>query len=168
MKFIFFWLVVTFTLFSFTGCGGKRSSSPDNNDGSGTTSSGNTGTDNTGGAPVPPGRHHGSNEVSTGTEQVHIFKYTGRLVCHESGGEDLEEMKSQLTSITVHNKYVSKDGKEYSGDCDTKTGEINVYVIDKANLIKSEKRGFCECTPNPQQNVCIPYKYASPPTSGCN
>ena len=168
MKFIFFWLVMTFTLFSFTGCGDKGSSSPNNNnDGRGTTSSGNTGTNNTGGVPVPPSRHHGSDEVSIGTAQVHVFKYTGRLACNV-GGADLEGMKSQLTSITVHNKYVSKDGKEYSGECDTTIGEINVYVIDTVNLVKSEKRGFCGCTPDPQRGVCIIYNYVSPPASGCN
>ncbi len=165
MKFIFFRLVIIFTLFSVIGCGDKRSSSPDNERGNGTSSNNdnNVGTDTT-----TPGRHHGSHEKpgSTG-EQVHIFKYTGRLACG-TGGLDLEEMESQLTSITVHNRFESKDGKAYSGECDTKIGEINVYVIDKVNLIKSEKRGFCECTLNSQQGICTPYNYASPPASGCN
>ena len=168
MKFIFFWLIFTFTLFSVVGCGGKNSSP---NSGRGGTASGNDnnndGTSGTGEV-TPPHRHHGSDTTSEGVsaDQVHIFKYTGRLACGV-GGMHLDDMESQLTGITVYNKYESTDGKDYSGKCDTTIGEINVYAISKSHLIKSEKRGFCECTPDPQNSVCTPYNYRSPPASGC-
>ena len=102
---------------------------------------------------------------------VHVFKYSGAIKCYPLVAIGLTEMEPQLTGlgISVRSSYKAKDGKEYDEGCHSQTGEMNVYVIDKAHLQISESRaGFCECTPdNSRPGVCVPYVYASAPANGC-
>jgi len=131
---------------------------------------------------LPPSRLYGSDtrastELSqTGNnnnnqEKVYIFKYSGRYACRESR-VSLEEMEYQLRSIgifVIHNKYESTtDGQKYKGECDKLTNDINVYVINRSQLIHSENMGgFCECTPDEEDTKCVPYQYATPPSNDC-
>ena len=125
--------------------------------------------------PPPPVRIHGTTKVVTPSagnaeteKQIYVFKYSGKINCLDATvAVSLTEMESQLTglNIPIHKKYKAEDGKEYSGECYHKTGEINVYVIDESHLQLSEsKGGFCLCVPDPgQSDVCKPYDYAPPP-----
>ena len=152
-------------------------------------SRGNTGTHATtptagtssGSTSVVPVRVHGTTETvdpskvdnNQNTEEpVHVFKYSGAIKCYPLVAIRLSEMEPQLTGlgIGVHSSYNAKDGKEHGDDsCYSQTGEMNVYVIDKAHLQLSEsKAGFCECTPDSSRpGICVPYVYASAPLNGC-
>jgi len=128
----------------------------------------------------PPQQVTDNLNQNTNTEEglVHIFKYTGRSRCDYSVEMDVDEMELQLWGIHVHDRYRSKDGRERSG-CYITSGDMNVYVIDKSSLQSSEAMGFCECTPDyaspteedgedeEGKSICVPYEYASPPSSGC-
>ncbi len=166
MRLVFFSLFLVF-ICCVVGCGPKPSGGkkPNNSGGttSGSTSGGTTGTSST----VTPttSRSHGHSHADKKEERVYVFKYTGRRACR-SYEVDLDDMVEELISlgIPVHERHRVKDGKSYPEECDSRTDNINIYLIDRSHLQMSESLGgFCECTFNASAEICVPYEYAGQP-----
>ena len=164
MRLVFFSLFLVF-ICCVVGCGPKPPGKKSNNSG-GTTSgptSGGTGTSST--VTPPTSRPHGHSHANKKEERVYVFKYTGKRACRNYE-VDLEDMVNELIDldIPVYEQHRVKDGKSYPEECDSRTDNINIYLIDRSHLQMSESSGgFCECTFNASTKICVPYEYAGQP-----
>ena len=78
---------------------------------------------------------------------VNIYKYSDQIQCAPDSGEALDNMEKELgdSKVMVYQRYKAVDGLQYPISCGEKTGEINVYVIEKASLENSVLKGYREC-----------------------
>ncbi len=78
---------------------------------------------------------------------VHVYKYSEKVHCEPNSGIDINVMEQELTDskIMVYQKYKAVDGLLHSISCGERTGDINVYVIEKIGLKDSALKGYREC-----------------------
>ena len=84
---------------------------------------------------------------SRGKFFVHVYKYSDKVFCTLDSGVDIKSMEQDLikAKVVVYQRYRAVDGLSYSFDCGVKTGDMNVYVIEKSGLAKSMSMGYREC-----------------------
>ena len=78
---------------------------------------------------------------------VHVYKYSEKAHCDPGSGIGISVMEQELTDskIMVYQTYKAVDGLLHSLSCGEKTGDINVYVIEKTGLRDSILKGYREC-----------------------
>ncbi|MFN8847565.1 MAG: hypothetical protein ACK5V3_14190 [Bdellovibrionales bacterium] len=98
---------------------------------------------------VSPVQGGALNENSqAGLLKVKVYKPDGSLQCNMGKKISLQDMKKQLTGITVHSQSTLNDGLMRIQVCGAPTGDSHVFEISDSDLQKALKLGFKQWTSN--------------------
>ncbi len=84
-------------------------------------------------------------KIPTGAaDRIRVYKLDGSLQCEEAKGTDPEKMRSELDGLATYKTFKAHDGLMRIQLCGSPTGQVNVYEIDRNELLKAQKLGFRE------------------------
>ena len=97
-------------------------------------------------APLPSGKpgDNNSSSLTSSTEKVKVYKYTGELQCGMGAKIDLAEMAKELKNIEIFQSEVKADNLMHIQQCGSPTGKGNVYTIKASDLSTAKSFGFRE------------------------